>query len=410
MNLRIISVVTLLISYFYSIFIDLFYINSTKRSVPESLKEFEEDPKYNKWISYQKEVNRYRIIKDAISGLPLIFFIWFNFFIFVNSYTPDNYLLEITIIILLYCFIEFIVELPFSIYKTFRIEEKYGFNRTKVTTFVLDNLLSLFLECFVTIAAAIVFFLLMTYLPSYLAVIIATVLLILVILLIQFLFPYLSKVMNKFTPLEDGELKTKLMDLMNKNNFVIEGIYVVNASKRSTKENAYFTGLGKSKRIVIYDTLINNFSPDLITAIFAHELGHAKHKDNLNSFPSTILICIAEVVCLYLCASFISGFDSIEANAHNDGLMFVVYLEVMSLVASLFSFISNYFSRKREYAADTFAVKIGYGKDLEAALIKLTKSSFSYLNPHPFLEFMLWSHPSILKRLDNIKKNENKPN
>ena len=122
----------------------------------------------------------------------------------------------------------------------------------------MDNLLSLFLESFVTIVAAIIFFLLMTYLPSYFAVIIATVLLILTILLIQFLFPYLSKIMNKFTPLQDGELKTKIMDLMNKNDFIIEGIYVVNASKRSTKENAYFTGIGKSKRIVIYDTLIEN--------------------------------------------------------------------------------------------------------------------------------------------------------
>ena len=99
MNLRIISVITLLISYFYSIFVDLLYINSTNRNVPDSLKEFEEDHKYKKWIIYQKEVNRYRIIKDAISGLPLIFLILFNFFTFVNDHTPNNYLLEITIII-----------------------------------------------------------------------------------------------------------------------------------------------------------------------------------------------------------------------------------------------------------------------------------------------------------------------
>ncbi len=191
---------------------------------------------------------------------------------------------------------------------------------------------------------------------------------------------------------------------MDKNDFHIEGIYVVNASKRSTKENAYFTGLGKSKRIVIYDTLIENYEVNDILAIFAHELGHAKHKDNIKGTPFMLFELSLMVVILFLFTlpknlSYDFGFEEISY-----AMIFICFLETSELIENFTGFIHNIFSRKHEYAADTFAAQNGFKEELKQSLSKLYKRGYGYLNPNPVLEFLKFSHPSLTKRIDNINR------
>lgn len=404
MNFKVFLLCIIVINYFLNIFYDVLYINSSKREVPESLKFLTEDKGYGKWMKYQKTVNIHRLFADIITGIPIFILIYSDTFSAISDYVSNNYIVQI-LFLLGYMDIEhFLVSLPFEIYYTFKIEADYGFNKTKVGTFIFDRLFGLIFEFAINFCTALIFFTLYINLNPVLCLLICIILLIAFIFVLRFVFPYFQKIFNKFTPLEDCELKTKLLNLMKKNDFYVEGIYVVNASKRSTKENAYFTGLGKSKRIVIYDTLIENYEPDDIVAIFAHELGHAKNKDNIKGTPLMIVELALMVVLLYLFTlpknlSYDFGFNEV-----NYGIIFICFIICSELLENLISFIHNIFSRKHEYAADTFAVKNGYKDNLIKSLTKLYKRGYGYLNPNPILEFIKFSHPSLKKRIDNMNK------
>lgn len=396
------SVITF--NYLLNIFYDVLYINSSNRPTPVSLEYLTKDANYKKWMKYQKTINRHRLISDVITGIPIFILIYSDTFSAISDFVSDNYVCQLLLIIGYLSVEHYFVSLPFDIYYTFKIESEYGFNRTKTRTFIFDEIIGLILEFILNFGAALVFFTLYTYLNPYLSIILCIFLLIVFIFILRFVFPYFQKIFNKFTPLEDCELKTKLLDLMNKNNFYIEGIYVINASKRSTKENAYFTGLGKSKRIVIYDTLIENYDVDDILAIFAHELGHAKNKDNIKGTPLMIIEFSLMVVILYLFTlpknlSYDFGFGNI-----NYAIIYICFLETSELLENFTGFINNILSRKHEYAADSFAAQNGFKEELKKSLIKLYKRGYGYLNPNPILEFIKFSHPSLTKRIDNIDK------
>ena len=404
MNWKIFLLWVITFNYFLNIFYDVLYINSSKRPTPESLKFLTNDANYDKWMKYQKTINTHRLFADVITGIPIFILVYSDSFSAIGDYVSENYVIQL-LAILGYMSVEhFFVELPFEIYYTFKIEADYGFNRTKVSTFILDGIAGLLFGFALNFGAALIFFTFYKYLNPYLALTLCILLLFLFVFVLRFVFPYFQKIFNKFTPLEDCELKTKLLDLMNKNNFHIEGIYVVNASKRSTKENAYFTGLGKSKRIVIYDTLIENYEVNDILAIFAHELGHAKHKDNIKGTPFMLIELALMVVILFLFTlpknlSYDFGFDKISY-----AMIFICFLETSELFENFTGFIHNISSRKHEYAADTFAAQNGFKEELKQSLTKLYKRGYGYLNPNPVLEFLKFSHPSLTKRIDNIDR------
>lgn len=405
MNFKTFLLCIIAINYFLNIFYDVLYINSSKRPVPDSVKFLTEDSGYDKWMKYQKTVNIHRLITHIITGVPIFVLIYSDSFSAISDYVKENYILQLLAILGYLCVEHYFISLPFEIYYTFKIEADYGFNKTKVGTFILDGIAEVFFEFIIMFGAALIFFTLYIYLNPILSVIICFLLLIAFVFVLRFVFPYFQKIFNKFTPLEECELKTKLLNLMKENDFYVEGIYVVNASKRSTKENAYFTGLGKSKRIVIYDTLLQNSEPDEIVAIFAHELGHAKHKDNMKGTPFMIFELALMVVILYLFTlpknlSYDFGFE--ETNC---AIIFICFIQTSELLGNITGFINNIFSRKHEYAADAFAAKNGYKENLKKSLIKLYKRGYGYLNPNPVLEFLKFSHPSLAKRIENIDKN-----
>ncbi len=404
MNYKILFLIILGFNFIYKIFTDFLYLDSLKRKVPPSLEYLTKEAGYAKWQSYLKENMRFNFVEDVITSIPMFIIVIFNVFSLIGNTIDTNWVAQFVLLILFNQGVSFVVSLPFEIYSTFKIEEKYGFNNTKAPTFIVDQIFSLIIDIIFNFAIGFIFFILYSSLNAYLAIIICSLTFIGFTFLIQFLFPYFAKLRNKFTPLEDGELKTKLLDLMNKNSFKIEGIYVVNESKRSTKENAYFAGTGSSRRIVIYDNLINNHTPDEIVAVFAHELGHAKCKHNLKSLPFTFIYMICIVLIIYVCTLMTDLSLDLGFNKES---YFIIYLfagELIEIFAILYSSIFNTISRKHELEADRLAAKNGYKDALIISLVNLTKKNYGLLVYNPILEFLKANHPSLVRRIENLEK------
>ena len=228
---------------------------------------------------------------------------------------------------------------------------------------------------------------------------------ILLILLISFLAPKFAKIFNKFTPLEEGNLRTKLLDLLNSHGYSVKEIKVMDASKRSTKSNAYFSGLGKTKTIVLYDTLLNNMSEEEIIAIFAHELGHGLHKDIIKNTLLSFLNIALIVIIAWLNARYPQIYGDFGFNNVNYAFALILLLAVeLPIISPFMGIISSAFSRKAEYKADEQAVKEGYGKELITSLKKLTKENFGNLSPNKIVVLLEYSHPTVSQRIEQIEK------
>ena len=225
------------------------------------------------------------------------------------------------------------------------------------------------------------------------------------ILAIAFLYPFLSRIFNKFTPLEDGELKEKLTGLLEKHGYKVRAIQVMDASRRTTKSNAYFSGFGKMKTIVLFDTMLEQMTTDEICAVFAHEMGHGLHKDTLRnqglSFLQMLVIGVLAWLTLRTPELWLAfGFDSV-----NYGFAMILIMGVeFALIAPLFGLLTNYLSRRAEYRADRQAVQEGYGEELISALKKLSRENLSDLAPSPLLVKLEYSHPTLSQRIEAIRK------
>jgi STE24 endopeptidase len=297
-----------------------------------------------------------------------------------------------------------ILSLPFSLYTTFVIEERFGFNKTTLKTFFLDMLKGLFLGILLggpLLAGLLYFFQMAGNIAWIYAWAVTTVF----TLIVQFIAPtWIMPLFNKFTPLEDGELKDEILSYAEKVKFPLKGIFVMDGSKRSKKSNAFFTGFGKNKRIVLFDTLIENHTVDELVSVLAHEVGHYKKKHILKSMIISILHM---GFMFYLLSLFLS----------QKGLFDAFYMDMMSVYAGLIFFgmlytpiemilsvIMQIFSRKNEYEADRFAAETtNESENMISALKKLSRDNLSNLTPHPFYVFLNYSHPPVLKRIEAIR-------
>ncbi len=297
-----------------------------------------------------------------------------------------------------------IISLPFSIYSTFVIEERFGFNKTTPKTFVLDLVKGLILGLILGVpllAALLSFFM---YLGD-LAWLYAWGLVTLFTLVMQYIAPtWIMPLFNKFTPLEDGELRTAIEEYTQKVNFPLQGLFVIDGSKRSSKSNAFFTGFGKNKRVALYDTLIENHSVPELVAVLAHEIGHYKKKHIIKGMAISIL---HTGVLFFLLSVFLNAEGLYEAFYMNEmsvyaGLIFFGMLYApIEMILSIFMQMS---SRKHEYEADAFAAETtGKPGDMISTLKKLSKDNLSNLTPHWFYVFLNYSHPPVLQRINAIK-------
>ena len=283
------------------------------------------------------------------------------------------------------------------------IEQKYGFNRSTVKTFIFDCIRSVLLEFVLSLALVGLMMLLHKTVGDWLILLFAGAVFA-ITLIISFLYPIFSRLGNKFTPLEDGELKDKLMALLEKYGYKVKAIEVMDASRRTTKLNAYFTGFGKLKTIVLYDNLLNAMTEDEICAIFSHEMGHGLHKDVLKSQILNVgnLLLMGVLVWLTLREPAIyTDFGFAEINY---GFSYIVIGVALGLVQPLTGIITNLRSRSAEYRADRQAVIEGYGEPMIVALKKLAKDNFSNLSPSKINVVLEYSHPPLDRRIEEVEK------
>ncbi len=408
MNLYLIIILLILVGdYVLGLVVDVLNVRHLQTDLPSAFSGYYDEEKYRKSQEYLKENTRFGLVTDSISTPAVIIFILLGGFNWVDQlarsleWGPIPTGLVFGAILLLGAQI---LGLPFSVYGTFVIEEKYGFNKTTPKTFVLDILKGWFLGIVigVPVFSAVLWFFeqtgAMAWLYCWGAVTIIQVFL-------MFVAPVLiMPIFNKFEPLEEGELKSAIHAYAAKQGFKMKGVFSMDGSKRSTKANAFFTGFGRFRRIVLFDTLISKHTTEELVSILAHEMGHYKKKHILKSILISIL---STGLMFYILSLFMN----------NPWLFKAFRMEHISIYASLFFFgflyspiemilsiFSNILSRHHEYEADAWAVKTYQRpQSMIAALKKLSVDSLSNLTPHPLKVFLSYSHPPVLARIRAIQ-------
>ncbi|MDA3928878.1 MAG: M48 family metallopeptidase, partial [Prolixibacteraceae bacterium] len=288
----------------------------------------------------------------------------------------------------------------------FVIEEKFGFNKTTVKTFILDKFKGLLLSALLGGGILAIIIWIWTITGNYFWLIAWGVITFITIFITMFYSNVIVPLFNKQTPLEEGELKTAIENFSLKAGFTLKNIFVIDGSKRSTKANAYFTGIGPKKRIVLYDTLIEDLSTNEIVAVLAHEIGHYKKK---HVFTSLFLGVIQTGIMLYIFGLFVSS-PQLSIALGVEEPTFHIGLIAFGILYTPLSFIigmgMNVLSRKNEYQADAFAASFGFANDLSSSLKKLSVKSLSNLTPHPLYVFFHYSHPTLLQRINKMKIEE----
>lgn len=408
----IIILVTLLFDFAVNLIADLYNVKAIKKELPPEFEGVYDEEAYRKSQEYTRVTTRFGILTSTFDLVLLLVF-WFlggfNFLDHIVRQWALSPILTGLVYIGILIALKSIISLPFSLYSTFVIEERFGFNKTTIVTFFTDMIKGLVLGVVIggpLLAAILAFFQYagaLAWLYCWIGTTAFT-------LIIQFIAPrWIMPLFNKFTPLEDGELKQSILDYAKSVNFKVDNIYVMDGSKRSTKSNAFFTGFGKHKRIALFDTLIEKHTVDELVAVLAHEIGHYKKKHILQGMAISILHM---GVMFFLLSIFIS----------NRGLFNAFYMDHISIYAGLIFFGMLYtpielilsifmqiFSRKNEYEADRFAAEtVKEPENMINALKKLSRDNLSNLTPHPFYVFLNYSHPTVLQRINAIRKVENK--
>ncbi len=402
MSIKAIVLIILTIVYLYETGLHLIRMRSVNNPIPENVADVYDQETYRKWRQYHGEKSRHALITTIVSWIIAMVLVALNVYAAFAGLFPKTLFMQMLAVILLSALAELPL-IPFAYYDTMYIEEKYGFNRSNRKTFWADQLKSFVISLILMTAVGGLLIWIHQALGDWLIVVFAGAMM-LIVLLVIFLYPFFSRIFNKFTPLEDGELKDRLTALLEKNGYHVRAIQVMDASRRTTKSNAYFTGFGRMKTIVLYDTLVNRMTPDEICAVFAHELGHGLHHDTLRNQFLTFLQMLIIGVLAWLTLRSTSlyppfGFDSV-----NYGFAMILIMSVeFALIAPLFGLLVNWFSRKAEYRADEQAVREGCGDALIDGLKKLSRENLSDLSPSPLLVKLEYSHPTLSQRIDAIE-------
>ena len=377
---------------------------SVRNPVPENVKDVYDSETYAKWRRYHGEKNRLSLLSSTASWMISMLLMGLNVYAaFTGLFPKDNLWLQMFAVILLATASD-LLTIPFSWYDTMRIEEKYGFNRSTGKTFWVDQVKNFILSLLLIMIVGSVLLGLHMWLGDLL-IVAFTAAMIIFVLIISFLSPFFFRIFNKFTPLEDGELRDGLTALLQKHGYQVRAINVMDASRRTTKSNAYFTGFGRTKTIVLYDTLVSRMTTEEICAVFAHELGHGLHKDTLKNvvISSVQMLILAVLAWLTLRTKELYpafGFDDV-----NYGFAIILIMSAeFALISPLYKLFSSAVSRKMEFRADAQAVSEGYGAELVSGLKKLSRENFSNLAPDPLLVKLEYSHPPLSERIRAIEK------
>jgi STE24 endopeptidase len=384
------------------------YLNSKmwSASLPEKLKGICDEEEYSKSQLYQKDNNRLSFWSSSFNLVLIILMITLSGFAFVDDLARQISRHMVIISLVFFGIIGLasdLINIPFSLYDSFVIEKKYGFNTMTFRTFVTDHIKSFFIALLIGIPVLglITWFYNKTGAGFW---IYAWILITLFSVLINLFYSELIvPLFNKQTPLAEGPLREQIETFASKTGFMLKNIYVIDGSKRSTKANAYFSGFGPKKRIVLFDTLMKELTDEQIVAVLAHEIGHYKKKHVLQSLISSVILTGIMLFLFSLVVNnpMLSQAMGAESSSFHIGLIvFGILYSPLSLVIGLFS---NYISRKNEFQADKFVREHYKPEVLGVALKKLSVKNLSNMLPHPVYVFFHYSHPPLLKRLERLE-------
>jgi len=411
MNSYFIIIIAILIAHYaVDLIVDLLNLSVISEKLPAEFKEWYDHEKYSKSQRYLKETTRFGIISATFSTITTLIFVILGGFNLVDGWARnicgEGDIVTGLVFMAILMAASQIISLPFSLYSTFVIEERYGFNRTTLKTFVLDMLKGILLT--VVLGGPILALILglfdkagsLAWLWCWIAVT-------LIQIFMMFIAPYvIMPLFNKFTPLEDGELRQTVENYANQQNFAMRGIFTMDGSKRSSKSNAFFTGFGKSRRIVLFDTLIEKHSVSELLAIIAHEMGHYKKHHIQKMIVQSIVIMGLTFFLMSLCIGNQNLFDAFKMeNPPTIYAALVFFGFLYTPISMVLGVIGSAISRRHEYEADAYAVEtVGESAPMIDGLKRLTVENLGNLTPHPINVILNYSHPPVLDRIRAIKQ------
>lgn len=379
---------------------------SSRKGIPANLSDVFSKEEFEKSQAYQSENYKLGQINRIWTLIITLSFFALNGFEILNSWVYSLNISPILTSLAFFCILgigSYLINLPFSYFKVFVIEDDFGFNTSSKALFWVDQIKGAVLTM---VLGAVVLSLLMLIYDQLgnLFWLVSWALLSSISIFITFFYSTLIvPIFNKQYPMQQGDLRDKIMSLSKKFDFELNQVYVIDGSKRSTKANAYFSGFGSKKRIVLYDTLIKDLTEDEIVAVLAHEIGHYKKKHVLVNMLVSILLT---GVMLYVFSWALQS-DLLAQSLGIEHINFHIGLVVFSLLYQPISEITgvaiNYISRKFEFQADNFAKQLSSAQDLISALKKLSAKSLSNLNPDELYEFVYYSHPNLSKRIKSLE-------
>ena len=394
-------------NYLFSTVLDFVNAKNWRTEIPPIMKDYYNKEKYVKAKNYSKEKGRVSLISSTISSSITILFLASGGYGWLNN-TISNYyeipFLKSGFFFLALFILSDVISIPFSCFNTFVIEEKYGFNKMTVKTFVMDKIKGYLLTIIVGGLLLFGAIYLVSILEKGFWLWLWISLSLLMVFVNMFYADLIVPIFNKLTPLETGSLRDKIESYTKKIGYSLKNIYIIDGSKRSSKANAFFSGLGPRKTIALYDTLVNNHTEEELVAVLAHEVGHYKKKHVLTSLFLSIfqlgLMCFLLEICLKV-GEISQALGGEEIEFH---LGLIAFGILYSPLGTILSILMNLNSRRNEFEADAFAKETYDGVALATALKNLSVDSLSNLYPHPFYIFIHYSHPPLLKRLKALNE------
>ena len=375
--------------------------------LPDSLKGIYEEKEYSRFQSYKRENGRLDSWSSGVGFVVMIVFLVAGGFGWYNSWVvslTDSVVWQTILFVVGLSVVSSVLDIPFDYYATFRIEEKYGFNKTTRRVYWLDTVKELFLSLVLggVLLALVVWF--YTWAGTYFWLYAWGAVTLFSVFMAMFYSQLIVPLFNKQTPLQEGSLRDKIQAFAGKVGFKLDNIYVIDGSKRSTKANAYFTGLGPKKRVVLYDTLIDELTEEEIVAVLAHEVGHYKKRHTLRSMVVSVIQMGVLFWLFSLCVNNVALSEALGGDRAYFQMGLIAFAILYSPVNLILGVGMNVWSRNNEYEADAFAARYYEGDYLVSGLKKISVKSLSNLTPHPLYEYIYYSHPSLLKRIDAVKR------
>ncbi|WP_108805571.1 M48 family metallopeptidase [Aquimarina sp. Aq107] len=387
--------------------LDILNARHYNNEIPDELSDVYPEDEYQKSIAYKKANYKFKLISSLVSLCIMLLFFYLDGFAWVDNIARSFSNNSIIVGLLFFGIIMIssdILSTPAAYYKTFIIEEQFGFNKTTIKTFFIDKIKGIIMMIIVGggLLALIMWFYEIT--GKYFWVYAWALISIFTLAMNMFYAKLIVPLFNKQTPLEPGELRDTIQEYSNNVGFQLRDIFVIDGSKRSTKANAYFSGLGSEKRITLYDTLIKDLNKEEIVAVLAHEVGHYKKRHVIMNLLLSILLTGVTLwfLSLFIANPLLSEALGVEIPSFHIGL--VAFGILYSPISEITGLIMNVVSRAFEYQADDYAKSSYDGEALINSLKKLSKNNLSNLTPHPAMVFIHYSHPTLLQRIKNIRK------